>query len=81
MRKTTVKEHDTMKKDQSSKPTPSTSPVHGGKKPSDPREYPAARDSRGTSSRQEIRAHEAKVSAPRQSQRTPERGNQSRKHR
>jgi len=53
----------------------------GGKKPSDPREYPLARDARGSASRQEIRRMNPSVNAPRQSKRPGERSNQSRTHR
>lgn len=48
--------------------------------PLDPREYPLARDSRGTAAREEIRCQSPMVSAPRQSQRPVERGNESRPH-
>jgi len=48
------------------------------KRPLDAREYPAARDSRGKASRTEIRRKETRVAAPRASNRTAERGNQSR---
>ena len=50
------------------------------KQPSDPREYPLARDSRGSAGREEIRAKTAMVSAPRQSRRPVERSNQKRAH-
>jgi len=53
----------------------------GGKKSSDPREYPLARDARGSASRQEIRRMNPSVNAPRQSKRPGERSNQSRSHR
>ena len=36
------------------------------KKPSDPREFPAARDARGTASREEIRREMPRRTAPRQ---------------
>jgi len=60
--------------------TPAKS-IRGGKKPSDPREYPLARDARGSASRQEIRRMAPSVNAPRQSRRPTERSNQSRSHR
>ena len=50
------------------------------KRPSDPRENPAARDSKGKASRTEIRREEPRRSAPRTSNRAPERGNQPRSH-
>ena len=50
------------------------------KKPSDPREYPLARDSRGSAGREEIRAKTPMVAAPRQSNRPVERSNQNRTH-
>jgi len=50
------------------------------KKPSDPREYPLARDSRGSASRAEIRAKTPMVSSPRQSNRPTERSGQKRAH-
>ena len=50
------------------------------KQPVDPREYPMARDARGSASREEIRAKTRVVSAPRQSQRPVERSNQKRAH-
>ena len=52
--------------------------VVGSKRPLDPRENPAARDSRGTASRAEIRRETSQVAAPRQSERRPERHNQPR---
>jgi hypothetical protein len=48
------------------------------KRPSDPREYPLARDARGSAGRDEIRSKTAMVSAPRQSRRPMERSNQKR---
>jgi len=64
------------------KPTQSASVklTPGNKKPLDPREYPLARDSRGSAGRDEIRAKTAVVSAPRQSARPMERSNQKRAH-
>ena len=50
------------------------------KQPVDPREYPLARDSRGSAGREEIRAKPAMVSAPRQSNRPAERSGQVRAH-
>lgn len=50
------------------------------KRPSDPREKPAARDSHGKAGRVEIRREEPRRSAPRTSARRPERGNQPRSH-
>jgi hypothetical protein len=50
------------------------------KRPLDAREYPAARDSRGKASRAEIRREGTRIAAPRASNRTAERGNQSRSH-
>jgi hypothetical protein len=50
------------------------------KRASDPREYPAARDARGTANRTEIRRESPRVAAPRASNRTAERGNQPRSH-
>lgn len=50
------------------------------KRPLDAREYPAARDSRGKASRTEIRREGTRVAAPRASNRTAERGNQTRSH-
>jgi len=50
------------------------------KQPSDPREYPLARDSRGSAGRTEIRAKTAMVSAPRKSNRPIERSGQKRAH-
>ena len=48
------------------------------KHPLDPRENPAARDSRGTATRTEIRRESPRVTAPRESGRTPERHSQPR---
>ena len=48
------------------------------KRPRDPRENPAARDSRGTATRAEIRRESPQVTAPRASGRTPERHSQPR---
>jgi hypothetical protein len=45
------------------------------KKPSDPRAYPLAKDSRGSAARDEIRAKAPKISAPRQSNRPTQKGN------
>ena len=50
------------------------------KQPVDPRANLLARDSRGTASREEIRAKTAMVSAPRQSNRPAERSGQKRAH-
>jgi hypothetical protein len=56
-----------------------TTAIPGSKKrPSNPRENPAARDSQGKASRTEIRREEPRRSAPRTTNRTPERGNQPR---
>jgi hypothetical protein len=58
-----------------------SAPVSGAKKrPSDPREKPAARDAQGKASRAEIRREEPRRSAPRNTVGTPERGNQRRSH-
>lgn len=48
------------------------------KRPSDPREKPAARDSQGKASRAEIRREEPRRVAPRATGRDTERGNQQR---
>ncbi|GDY22353.1 hypothetical protein LBMAG56_37000 [Verrucomicrobiota bacterium] len=48
------------------------------KRPLDPRENPAARDSRGTATRAEIRRESPQVTAPRASGRRPERSGQPR---
>jgi hypothetical protein len=48
------------------------------KRPLDRREYPLARDSRGSAGREEIRAKTQMVSAPRQSRRPTERSQQQR---
>ena len=48
------------------------------KQPLDPREYPFARDSRGSAGRAEIRTKTPMVSAPRQSNRPAERSGQVR---
>jgi len=50
------------------------------KRPLDPREFPQARDERGSAGREEIRAKTPMVSAPRQSQRLTERSSQKRAH-
>lgn len=50
----------------------------GSKHPLDPRENPAARDSRGKASRAEIRRETTRVAAPRASGRRPERHSQPR---
>ena len=50
------------------------------KHPLDPREYPQARDSRGSAGRAEIRAQNPRVAAPRQSNRPVERSNQNQTH-
>lgn len=50
------------------------------KRPLDPREYPLARDSRGSAGREEIRAKTSMVTAPRQSNRPVERSNQNQTH-
>jgi hypothetical protein len=50
------------------------------KVPLDPREYPLARDARGSARREEIRSKTPVVSAPRQSRRPMERSNQKRTH-
>jgi len=49
------------------------------KQPLDPREYPLARDSRGSARREEIRAKSARVVAPRQPQQVVRR-NQNQTH-
>jgi len=49
------------------------------KKPSDPREFPLARDARGSAGREEIRAQTPRVPAPRQSNRPPESRGQKKK--
>lgn len=59
----------TMKKETSIKPTPVTPVTPSTKKPSDPREYPLARDSRGSAAREEIRTQTARPAAPRASRR------------
>jgi len=48
------------------------------KKPLDPREFPKARDERGSAGREEIRTKTPMVSAPRQSDRPVERTGQKR---
>jgi len=55
-----------------------TKQASGTKRPSDPRENPAARDSRGTASRAEIRKENPRVPAPRASNRPVERRGQPR---
>jgi hypothetical protein len=50
------------------------------KQPSDPREYPLARDSRASAGREEIRAKAPVLCAPRQSRRPIERSYQKRAH-
>jgi hypothetical protein len=52
----------------------------GTKQPLDPRENPLARNSSGKATRAEIRREEVRHSAPRQTNRTPERSGQSRSH-
>ncbi len=56
----------------------STRDAVGSKHPSNPRENPAARDSRGTATRAEIRRETPRVAAPRQSARRAERHSQPR---
>ncbi len=48
------------------------------KQPLAPREYPLARDARGSAAREEIRAKTPMVSAPRQSRRPVENSNKTR---
>ncbi len=55
-------------------------PPQSNKRPLDPREYPLARDARGSAGREEIRAKTQMVSAPRQSNRQMERINQNQTH-
>ncbi|MFM7215944.1 MAG: hypothetical protein ACKO3H_13810, partial [Verrucomicrobiota bacterium] len=55
------------------------SPI-GPKHPLDPRENPAARDSRGTATRTEIRREAPRVTGPRLSLRPAERSGQDRSH-
>jgi hypothetical protein len=50
------------------------------KRPLDPREYPLARDAKGSSRREEIRSKTPMDSAPRKSRRSVERSNQKRVH-
>ena len=52
--------------------------IVGSKHPLDPRENPAARDSRGSASRAEIRRETSHIPAPRQSARRAERHSQPR---
>lgn len=54
--------------------------AQGKVRPLDPREYPQARDARGSAGRGEIRTKSPMVSAPRQSRRPMERSNQKRTH-
>lgn len=48
--------------------------------PLDPREYPQARDSRGSAGRTEIRAQTPRISAPRQSNRPVVRSSRNQTH-
>jgi hypothetical protein len=57
---------------------PLTEQDRSGKHPVDPREYPAARDSRGKASRDEIRQETARHVPSRQSAKAPERSHQPR---
>ena len=66
-----------MKKETQSQ-QPKTAPTK--KRPSDPREYPLARDARGSAAREEIRSQTRMVSAPRESNRPMERSSQKRSH-
>ena len=50
------------------------------KRPTNPRQNPAARDVQGKASRIEIRREEPRRAAPRTTGRAPERGNQPRSH-
>jgi hypothetical protein len=50
------------------------------KHPLDPREYPLARDVRGSAGREEIRSKTPMVSAPRQSNRPMQQGNRNQTH-
>jgi hypothetical protein len=59
------------------KKDPGQKPTQNGKRPLDPREYPLARDARGSAGRKEIRAKTQMVAAPRQSNRPVERTNQT----
>ncbi len=58
----------------------STKSVVSKKRPTDPGQNPAVRDSKGKASRTEIRREAPRRSAPRQTGRAPERGNQPRSH-
>ena len=58
----------------------STKPVVSQKRPTNPRQNPAARDVHGKAGRTEIRREEPRRSAPRTTGRAPERGNQPRSH-
>lgn len=60
--------------------TQQTKESTSNKQPTDPREYPLARDARGSATREEIRAATPMVSAPRQSRRPVERSQQKRAH-
>ena len=52
----------------------------GKKQPLDPREYPLARDERGSPTREEIRDMTPVATAPRESHRPMERSGQKRAH-
>jgi len=65
---------------QETKTDPGQKNFAGKKRPLDPREYPLARDARGSAGREEIRAKTSMVSAPRQSNRPVERSNQNQTH-
>jgi hypothetical protein len=58
----------------------STKAVISKKRPTDPRQNPTVRDSKGKASRTEIRREEPRRTAPRSTGRAPERGNQPRSH-
>lgn len=61
-------------------PLRSPKAVVAKKRPTNPRQNPAARDSKGKASRAEIRREEPRRTAPRTTGRAPERGNQPRSH-
>jgi hypothetical protein len=50
------------------------------KHPLEPREYPLARDARGSAVREEIRSKTRMVTAPRQSNRPMQQGNRNQTH-
>ena len=61
-------------------PLRSPKAVVATKRPTNPRQNPAARDIQGKASRTEIRREEPRRAAPRTTGRAPERGNQPRSH-